>query len=470
MNRRTLLQTVGGGVLAGGVLSRAGIAQSAGGVTETFALPEDGGRGMGVIPASGFDDRDDPMLLCSFLGGNWYWIDPRNGGFPRDGTFDITAQGTAASDAGPAWAIGPDLREYNEEGRERFSIPSQGYALAYDERADQLWGGSREGRLWKFDTRGQIVQSFDMGGSVYGLAHDGTKLWAGVVDRGLLRVDPATGTVQSRVEYPPRVFENDGQVYDLAFGEGVLWILGGDTLFRTDIGGSASTEPPTETPTERRTNETAQLCLTQGGEPIDRADPIPEGLSRRVRLEVREFDPGFAGADLTVRFPSVVEPTAIEAGNAFEGQRETAIDGNAVRLRVADVSDAITATDDRFVLGTVVLDGVTEGSGQVTIQSQAVDADGGSAVELSLSAACDELGVASEQTCPTVGGQETTDPDGDGQCEDLNGNGRTDFDDVTSYFEQLDADGVRNNVGAFDFNENGRIDFDDVNALFEEVS
>lgn len=36
-----------------------------------------------------------------------------------------------------------------------------------------------------------------------------------------------------------------------------------------------------------------------------------------------------------------------------------------------------------------------------------------------------------------VPGQRSTDPDGDGPCEDLDGNGETDFDDVISLFEEV---------------------------------
>lgn len=59
------------------------------------------------------------------------------------------------------------------------------------------------------------------------------------------------------------------------------------------------------------------------------------------------------------------------------------------------------------------------------------------------------------------------DLDGDGLYEDLNGNGRLDFDDVTTLFEYIDILGGHPLVAAcFDFNRNGRLDFADVVALF----
>ncbi|MCQ8893842.1 MAG: PKD domain-containing protein [Methanolinea sp.] len=61
------------------------------------------------------------------------------------------------------------------------------------------------------------------------------------------------------------------------------------------------------------------------------------------------------------------------------------------------------------------------------------------------------------------------DPDGDGYFEDINGNGRVDYDDVVVFFlslEWLEENLVPN---PFDYNGNGRVDFDDIFSLFQEV-
>jgi alkaline phosphatase D len=58
-----------------------------------------------------------------------------------------------------------------------------------------------------------------------------------------------------------------------------------------------------------------------------------------------------------------------------------------------------------------------------------------------------------------------SDPDNDGVFEDVNGNGRVDFSDVVTLFENLpDAEAPFQ-----DFNGNGRIDFDDIVELFQEI-
>jgi subtilisin family serine protease len=62
-----------------------------------------------------------------------------------------------------------------------------------------------------------------------------------------------------------------------------------------------------------------------------------------------------------------------------------------------------------------------------------------------------------------------TDTDGDGLFEDVNGNGRTDFADITLFFAQLGWIAANEPATAFDFNGNGRIDFADVVMLFHQL-
>ena len=53
------------------------------------------------------------------------------------------------------------------------------------------------------------------------------------------------------------------------------------------------------------------------------------------------------------------------------------------------------------------------------------------------------------------------DLEGDGLCDDVNGNGRKDFADVVLYFNQMSWIAANEPVAAFDYNGNGRIDFAD---------
>ncbi|MDQ1253188.1 MAG: hypothetical protein QG646_2338 [Euryarchaeota archaeon] len=57
-------------------------------------------------------------------------------------------------------------------------------------------------------------------------------------------------------------------------------------------------------------------------------------------------------------------------------------------------------------------------------------------------------------------------PNNDGLYEDINGNGRLDFDDVVVYFNNMIWITQKGLIAYFDYNHNSRIDFNDVVLLF----
>jgi PKD repeat protein len=54
----------------------------------------------------------------------------------------------------------------------------------------------------------------------------------------------------------------------------------------------------------------------------------------------------------------------------------------------------------------------------------------------------------------------------DGLCEDINGNGIADFNDVVIFFNQMDWIAENEPLSAFEFTRNGRIDFNDIVMVF----
>jgi len=62
-----------------------------------------------------------------------------------------------------------------------------------------------------------------------------------------------------------------------------------------------------------------------------------------------------------------------------------------------------------------------------------------------------------------------TDPDGDGLYEDLNGNGRNDFNDIQLYYGNNLWIAANEPIVFFDFNGNGRIDFSDLQLLYADI-
>jgi PKD repeat protein len=214
------------------------------------------------------------------------------------------------------------------------------------------------------------------------------------------------------------------------------------------------------------------FCWGGGGGPIDvcvEPGEIPVGEEREFCVTLGGFETGFAGCEFVFTLGGIVTPVDVTANDDF-GVIETDITGQEVRIKVSDTDDDFSGTFDSLRLGCITVRGETEGTDTVGVDPIAIDDDRGDPLEVSINPDCGVITCIPPSRCPTVDGTRTTDPDGDGLCEDFNGNGRMDFDDMNTFFDEFDDPEVRDNVDAFDFNENGRIDFDDINTLFDEIS
>ncbi|NUB90755.1 DUF839 domain-containing protein [Haloterrigena sp. SYSU A121-1] len=198
---------------------------------------------------------------------------------------------------------------------------------------------------------------------------------------------------------------------------------------------------------------------------------VSHGATGEVDLTLSSIPDGLAGGRVTisVEHADVAEITDVSYHDALELTSEPSIgDGSSVEFRFADLEDAIGATLDDVTLATLELEGVGTGTTDVTIEVHSLDDDDGMAIDTQPRPGIVVVGP------PPIGegsgsGQAPTDLDGDGRFEDVNGNGRLDYQDVTLLFENLEGDAVQLNEAAFDFNDNGRIDYDDVVALYDEL-
>ena len=189
-----------------------------------------------------------------------------------------------------------------------------------------------------------------------------------------------------------------------------------------------------------------------------------------VDLTVSSLPAGFSGARLTVSTSDdgVAEITGASYDDALgiTAAPKIADDGQAVELRVADLDGEIQPGAQNVTLGTLELEAVGTGTTDLRTSVQNMDAEDGSEIDVQERMGMIVTGPPAIGGGP--GGSAPTDPDGDGQYEDVNGNGRMDYADIELLFENLDSDAVTMNVEAYDFNENGQIDYDDVVELYEE--
>ncbi|WP_201741667.1 alkaline phosphatase D family protein [Salinigranum halophilum] len=196
---------------------------------------------------------------------------------------------------------------------------------------------------------------------------------------------------------------------------------------------------------------------------------VQYGASGTTDLLARWLPDGFAGATVSVSLtdPEVASFVETSVPDSF-GLAETTVtdDGATVSLRMADLENATTAvaggTD--VPLATLTITGEAAGTTDVEIQVDRFDDDSGSAVETETYRSLVVVGPP-----PTGSNSAPTDLDGDGHYEDVNGNGRLDYDDVTELFDNIKSDAIRLNRDAYDFNENGDLDYDDVVTLYETV-
>jgi len=193
--------------------------------------------------------------------------------------------------------------------------------------------------------------------------------------------------------------------------------------------------------------ETVELAVT--------ASSLPAGLSG-ARLSVSVSEPG------------VAEITDVSYDEAFglTAPPEISDDGSTVHLRVTDTERSVQGGMD-VALATLELEGTGTGTTDLVVDVHEMDDEDGDSIDVQARSGLLVTGPQPASEGP--GDRAPTDPDDDGRYEDLNGNGRLDYDDVALLFENMESDAVKMNEAAYDFNENGKLDFDDVVSLYEEV-
>ena len=158
-----------------------------------------------------------------------------------------------------------------------------------------------------------------------------------------------------------------------------------------------------------------------------------------------------------------VSPTAPSTGTevTFDASGSTDPDGTIVTYRWDFDGDGSYETTGE----TATHEFSSEGNASVTLQI--VSSSGAS----NTTTQTVDVSASEPSVEPIVGNAPPTDVDGDGEYEDINGDGTVDIVDVSAFFEHYADDVVQNqDTAAFDFTNDGAIDIADVNRLFEMVA
>jgi len=194
---------------------------------------------------------------------------------------------------------------------------------------------------------------------------------------------------------------------------------------------------------------------------------IGVGLTAEINLTLDKAQNGLSGYNITVLLSNatVAEITSVSFPKWATLHSNSTLPADSLWIKATDLYDKIKSGATNITLATITLRGDKKGISDILITVTKMDDDNGYSINPN---------TVSGQVIiliPFPGCENPpTDPDRDGLYEDINGNGRKDFNDVVVFFNYLEW--VERNqpcIECFDFNKNGRIDFDDVVKLFEEI-
>ncbi len=190
-----------------------------------------------------------------------------------------------------------------------------------------------------------------------------------------------------------------------------------------------------------------------------------------VDLTMSSVPGGLAGGSLTLSVDtSVAEFTDATVADEFGLTRSSVSDdGSTATVKFTDIDKDVQGDLAEVVVASLELRGTGTGTADIAIDAADVDDDAGDSLEVETRSGLVVTGPSAIGGPEGPGGDAPTDPDGDGLYEDVNGNGRMDYDDIVLLFEEFDSDAVRMNEAAYDFNENGELDYDDIVSLYEEI-
>ena len=143
------------------------------------------------------------------------------------------------------------------------------------------------------------------------------------------------------------------------------------------------------------------------------------------------------------------------------------IEDGKVHIVAVDLEDAVRAGDGDVLLAKIYVKGKAGGVVRVDVKVIEMDDDNGGLIEPTVTPGF--IVVAPRPAPPSIAPNlpPPQDLDGDGLYEDVNGNGRLDFDDIVKLFKNYKNLASSEWAEFFDFNKNGKLDMGDIVYLFK---
>lgn len=140
--------------------------------------------------------------------------------------------------------------------------------------------------------------------------------------------------------------------------------------------------------------------------------------------------------------------------------------GTTLVLKAADLNKTVQDGATNVVLAQVGFTGEAAGSTHVSVEIVKLQNESGDAIESLPNGA--RLSVSKLPAFGEAGAPTNT--DADPAFEDIDGDGKTSYNDVVTLFQHFDSDTVQSNSRAFDYKNDGEVDFADVVKLYNEAS
>ncbi|QLG27266.1 PKD domain-containing protein [Halorarum halophilum] len=235
------------------------------------------------------------------------------------------------------------------------------------------------------------------------------------------------------------------------------------TLTVTDDDGETDTATQTVSVSEAPDGDGPATTVSLSPE----SDLVAVDQSTEYDVVVDDTDGGVGAYELTITVedPSVASITGVDlAGVSDEELTDVQIadDGSSVTIEAVLVD---TEDDGSATLGTVTVQANAEGTSDLSLNVSDLGTEAGESYDVT-----GTNGASLTASTLVVGNSENPaqDLDGDGDYEDINGDGTVDLLDVQTLFADRDGPAASNSPEAFDYNGDGEFTLSDIQALFAQ--
>jgi hypothetical protein len=194
---------------------------------------------------------------------------------------------------------------------------------------------------------------------------------------------------------------------------------------------------------------------------------VTVGQTETVPIVVSNLSSGLAGFNLSLSVVDDEVAHITEVAGPELGAVNTALEGAAATISAEDTTGEVSTSVDAVQVGAVTVEGAEPGETQLVVEVESLVDDDGSAYAPATKNG--RIVVSPERAPLDEDLGQPKDPDLDGRYEDVNGNGRVDYDDVVTLSEKRESEMVLNNTESFDFTGDDEVDAEDLVALLEEV-